>query len=57
MSKNDVKKSRCVQFTCVVFALIVLGSMLSNFNIYDFFYLFAITVFVIRYFIAIKIKK
>ena len=57
MSKNDVKKSRCVEFACVVFALIVLGSMLSNFNIYDFFYLFAITVFVIRYFIAIKIKK
>lgn len=57
MSENDTKYSKCVVFTYVVFALVVLGSMLSNFNVYSFFYLFAITVFIIRYFIAIKIKK
>ena len=57
MSENDTKNSKCFVFTYVVFALVVLGSMLSNFNVYSFFYLFAITVFIIRYFIAIKIKK
>lgn len=57
MPENDTKYSKCVVFTYVVFALSVLGSVLSDFNIYSFFYLFAVTVFVIRYFIAIKIKK
>lgn len=57
MSKDDSKYSKCVVFAYVVFVFIVLGSLLSNFNIYSFFYLLAVTVFVIRYFIAIKIKK
>lgn len=57
MSENDAKYSKYVVFSCVVFALIVLGSVLSDFDIYSFFYLFAITVFVIRYFIAVKTKK
>lgn len=54
MSKDD---SKCAVFAYVVVALIVLGSLLSNFNKYTFMYLFAVTVFVIRYFIAVKIKK
>ena len=57
MSENDAKYSKYIVFTYVVFALVVLGSVLSDFDIYSFFYLFAITVFVIRYFIAVKIKK
>ena len=57
MSKDDSKYSKHVVVAYVVFVFIVLGSLLSNFNIYSFFYLLAVTVFVIRYFIAIKIKK
>ena len=57
MSENDTKYSKYVVFSCVVFALIVLGSVLSDFDIYSFFYLFAIIVFVTRYLIAVKIKK
>lgn len=57
MSEDDTKYSKYVVFACVVFAFVVLGSMISNLNIYSFFYLFAVTVFTIRYFIAVKIKK
>lgn len=57
MSKDDSKYSKYIVFVYVVFVFIVLGSLLSNFNIYSFFYLLAVAVFVIRYFIAIKIKK
>jgi len=57
MSKDDSKCSKFAVVAYVVFALIVLGGLLSKFNINTIFYLFAVTVFVIRYFIAIKIKK
>jgi len=57
MSKDDSKYSKFAVVAYPVVALIVLGSLLSNINMYTCFYLFAVMVFVIRYFIAIKIKK
>lgn len=57
MTENDTKYPKYVVVAYVVFVFIVLGSLLSNINKYTLFYLFAVTVFVIRYFIAVKLKK
>lgn len=57
MSKDDSKYSKFAVVAYVVFALIFLGSLLSKFNVNTFLYLVAVTVFVIRYFIAVNIKK
>ncbi len=57
MSKNSIKDSKYIILGYVVFALIVLGGLVSSFNICDLFYFSAVTVFVIRYFITISIKK
>ena len=57
MSKDDSKYSKYVGVAYIAAALIVLGSLLSNINKYTIFYMFAVTVFIIRYFIAIHIKK
>ena len=57
MSKDDSKCSKFAVVAYVLFALIVLGGLLSKFNMNTIFYLSAVIVFVIRYFIAISIKK
>ena len=57
MSKDDSKYSKFAVVAYPVVALIVLGSLLSNINKYTLFYMFAVIVFVIRYFIAIHTKR
>lgn len=57
MSNEDVKESRFVVIASVVGALIFLGSIISNLDIFGVLYLVAITVFVIRYFIAVQKNK
>ena len=57
MTKNIIKDSKYIIICYVVFALIVLSSLISNFNIYDLVYLISITYFVIRYFVLICRKK
>ena len=57
MSKDDSKYSKHVVVAYVVFVFIVLGSLLSNIDKYTIFYMVAVIVFVIRYFIAIHTKR
>lgn len=57
MSKSRIKDSKYILIGYVVIALIILESLISNFNIYSLFYLIAVTIFVIRYFLAIIVKK
>lgn len=57
MSKDDSKYSKFAVVAYAVFVLIFLGSLLSKINMNTILYLSAVTVFVIRYFIAISIKK
>lgn len=57
MSKSGIKDSKYILIGYVVIALIILENLVSSFNIYSLFYLIAITIFVIRYFFAISVKK
>lgn len=57
MSNDDVKESKFVVFAGILVVLIFLGSVISNLDIFDVFYLIAITVFTIRYVIAVQRKK
>lgn len=57
MSKSRIKDSKYILIGYVVIALIILENLVSSFNIYSLFYLIAITIFVIRYFFAISVKK
>lgn len=57
MSNEDVKESKFVVFASIVGALIFLGSVVSNLDIFGVFYLIAITVFAIRYVIAVQKNK
>ena len=57
MSKDDSKYSKFAVLAYIVVALIVLGSLLSNIDKYTIFYMIAVIVFVIRYFIAIHTKR
>lgn len=57
MSNEDVKESKFVVFASIVGALIFLGSVISNLDMIGVFYLIAITVFVIRYIIAVQKNK
>ena len=52
MSNDDVKESRAVRFVCIIGGLLFLGSILSDLDFLGAFYLFSVSVFVIRYFIA-----
>lgn len=57
MSNEDVKESKFVVIASVVGALIFLCSIISNLDIFGVLYLMAVTVFVIRYFIATHRNK
>lgn len=57
MSKSRIKDSKYILIGYVVIALIILENLVSSFNIYSLFYLIAVTIFVIRYFLAISVKK
>lgn len=57
MTKDDSKYSKFAVLAYIVVALIVLGSLLSNIDKYTIFYMVAVIVFVIRYFIAIHTKR
>lgn len=57
MSNDDVKESKFVVIASVVGALIFLGSIISNLDIFGVLYLSCIAIFVIRYLVAVQRNK
>lgn len=57
MSNDDVKESKFVVIASVVGALIFLGSIISNLDIFGVLYLMCIAIFVIRYLVAVQRNK
>lgn len=57
MSNDDVKESKFVVIASVVGALMFLGSIIINLDIFDVLYLVCVVVFIIRYIIAVHRNK